>query len=242
MSNLSQFYFNGQLIENNTITLDSASAKHIWQVLRMEAGDELLITDGKGHVAKGVIVMAEKHRCDVAIRSVSFTERSEHKLHLCVAFTKNNSRNEWLLEKATELGVCSITPITVARSEKVHFRDERWEKLLVSALLQSQQAYLPDFADVTTLHDAIRKFSNVPQKYIAHCIPEQPRQPISGLLKPGLETVILIGPEGDFRFDEVSLCTTSGFAAVTLGEQRLRTETAAMAACAYFNMINDGHH
>ena len=240
MSNLSQFYYNGQLIENDTITLDAASAKHIWQVLRMEPGDELLVTDGKGHVALCVITTAEKNRCDVAIRSVSFTDRSKHKLHLCVAFTKNNSRNEWLLEKATELGVSSITPITAARSEKVHFRDERWEKLLVSALLQSQQAYLPEFADVTSLPDVVKKFSAVPQKYIAHCIPEQPRQPLSGMLKPGLETVILIGPEGDFRFDEVSLCMNSGFAAVTLGEQRLRTETAAMAACAYFNMINDG--
>lgn len=240
MPNLSQFYFNGQLIENETITLDAASAKHIWQVLRMEAGDDLMVTDGKGSVAHCTIVMAEKHKCDVVVRSVTFVPRSKYQLHLCVAFTKNNSRNEWLLEKATELGVCSITPIAAARSEKVHFRDERWEKLLVSALLQSQQAYLPEFADITPISEVVKKFSNMEQKFIAHCISEQPRQPLSEMLKPCSETVILIGPEGDFRFDEVSLCMSNGFKAVTLGEQRLRTETAAMAVCAYFNMINDG--
>ena len=240
MSNLSQFYFNGKLIENDTITLDAASAKHIWQVLRMEAGDNLKVTDGKGTVATGTITMAEKHRCDVVLREIELHAPAKHKLHLCVAFTKNNSRNEWLLEKAAELGVSSIIPLAAARSEKVHFRDERWEKLLVSALLQSQQAYLPDFADVTTLPEVIRKFANVPQRFIAHCISEHARQPLSEMLKPSTETVILIGPEGDFRYDEVSLCTTAGFVPVTLGNQRLRTETAAIAACAYFNMVNDG--
>lgn len=240
MPNLSQFYFKGSLTENEIITLDAATAKHIWQVLRMETGDDLVITDGKGITAYCTIVMAEKHRCDVAVRNTTFVERPRHKLHLCVAFTKNNSRNEWLLEKATELGVCSITPISTAHSEKVHFRDERWEKLLISALLQSQQAYLPDFSELMSLPEALKKFSGISQKFIAHCIPEQPRQPLSEMLKPCSETVILIGPEGDFRFDEVSLCTSHGFHAVTLGEQRLRTETAAIAACAFFNMINDG--
>ncbi|PQJ11488.1 16S rRNA (uracil(1498)-N(3))-methyltransferase [Flavipsychrobacter stenotrophus] len=240
MPNLARFYFNGKLIENETITLDDATAKHIWQVLRMEAGDELRITDGKGNVAVGTIRSAERHRCDVVLQQVTLSEHKQHSLHLCVAFTKNNSRNEWLLEKATELGVASITPISAARSEKVHFRQERWEKLLTSALLQSQQDYMPELSDMMTIAEVVKKFGHIKDKYIAHCISEQPRTPFAEMLKPSSETVILIGPEGDFRFDEVSLCMDYGFKPVTLGNQRLRTETAAIAACAHFNMINDG--
>lgn len=240
MPNLARFYYNGKLIEHETISLDDAAAKHIWQVLRMEAGDELVITDGKGNAAIGMIRNAERHKCDVVLQQVTFSAHKQHNLHLCVAFTKNNSRNEWLLEKATELGVASITPISAARSEKVHFRQERWEKLLTSALLQSQQDYLPELSDMMTLPEVVKKFAHVQDKYVAHCISEQPRTPFAEMLKPCSETVILIGPEGDFRFDEVSLCMSSGFKPVTLGNQRLRTETAAIAACAYFNMINDG--
>lgn len=242
MPNLFRFYFNGKLTENETITLDEASAKHIWQVLRMEAGDELMITDGKGSTAVGTIRSAERHKCAVVLQHVTFAAHRQNNLHLCVAFTKNNSRNEWLLEKATELGVCSITPISAARSEKVHFRHERWEKLLTSALLQSQQDYLPELYDMMPLPEVLKKFSHVKDKFVAHCISEQPRTPFAEMLKPCSETVILIGPEGDFRFDEVSLCMSSGFVPVTLGNQRLRTETAAIAACAHFNMINDGKY
>lgn len=240
MPNLYRFYFNGKLKENEVITLDESSAKHIWQVLRMEPGDELIITDGRGNSAVGSIRTAERHKCDVLLQQVIFSAHKQHNLHLCVAFTKNNSRNEWLLEKATELGVCTITPISAARSEKVHFRHERWEKLLTSALLQSQQDYLPDLNDIMPLADVLKKFAHVEHKFVAHCISEQPRTPFAEMLKPCTETVILIGPEGDFRFDEVSLCMASGFKPVTLGNQRLRTETAAIAACAHFNMINDG--
>ncbi len=240
MPNLYRFYFDGQLTENQVVTLDEASAKHIWQVLRMEADDRIMITDGRGNTAVGLIRTAERHKCEVLLEQVTFSAHTQHSLHLCVAFTKNNSRNEWLLEKATELGVATITPISAARSEKVHFRHERWEKLLTSALLQSQQDYLPVLSDITPLAEVIKKFAHVEHKFIAHCIADQPRVAFAEVLKPCSETVILIGPEGDFRFDEVNLCMTNGFKPVTLGNQRLRTETAAIAACAHFNMINDG--
>lgn len=240
MPDLHRFYFPNQLKENSTIVLDEASAKHIWQVLRMEAGGKVSITNGKGSTATGTIQVAERHSCEVLLTDVVFEPRKKHILHLCVAFTKNNSRNEWLLEKAAELGVTSITPVMAVRSEKVHFRQDRWEKILNSALLQSQQHYLPELSEPLQLAEVLKKYCNIDHRFIAHCIPDQERQPLSALLQPGTETVIIIGPEGDFRFDEVSLSISYGFKPVSLGTQRLRTETAAMSVCAHFNLINDG--
>ncbi len=240
MPELHRFYYNGTLEENTTVTLDEGSAKHIWQVLRMQPDDKIRVTDGKGNTAVGIITTAERYKCDVLLTQPEFAPKKEHLLHLCVAFTKNNSRNEWLLEKATELGVSSITPIMAARSEKVHFRHDRWEKLLTSALLQSQQYYMPELTDIMPLADVLKKYCTINSRFVAHCVEGKEKKPLAELLTPSTETVILIGPEGDFRADEVSLCVSYGYKSVSLGNQRLRTETAAIAACAYYNMINDG--
>jgi 16S rRNA (uracil1498-N3)-methyltransferase len=173
----------------------------------------------------------------VSIEKVSVHPRQGKLLHLAVCFTKNNSRNEWLLEKATELGVSSIIPISASRSEKTHVRHDRWQKILQSAILQSQQYYLPVLDDVATLHTVLSKYSKIPQKLVAHCIAEMPRKSLHEVLKPSAETILLIGPEGDFTQDEVNLCIAQGFKPVSLGAQRLRTETAAIAAAAYFNVM-----
>ena len=240
MPELYRFYYPGQLKQNSTVVLDDASAKHIWQVLRMETGDKINIVDGKGNTSTAIIQVAERHSCEVLLKEVTFSPRAKHLLHLCVAFTKNNSRNEWLLEKATELGAASIIPVMALRSEKVHFRQERWEKLLISALLQSQQHYMPELTDLMPLADVLKKYTNVENRFVAHCIPDKERVSFSEMLKPSTEIVILIGPEGDFRVDEVSLCVSYGYKPVSLGSQRLRTETAAISVCAHFNMVNDG--
>ena len=239
MSNLHRFLYAGPMEQNSVVTLDADTAKHIWQVLRMKAGDALLLTDGKGSLAEGIIQTAERHKCNVLIRKVSLDTRDGSVLHLAVAFTKNNSRNEWLLEKATELGVASIIPMTTTRSEKTHMRPDRWEKILQSAVLQSQQNYLPHLAKVTPLPQLLKEYAGVPQKFVAHCIADDKRQSFAGMLNREGDTILLIGPEGDFTADEVNLCITGGFKAVSLGRQRLRTETAAMAAAAYFNVMHD---
>ena len=239
MHQVPRFFFNGQLATGNTVTLDGDSAKHIWQVLRMDAGDKVILTDGKGTSADGIISLAERHKCNVAIDKVSFQPRLGRILHLCVGFTKNNSRNEWLLEKATELGVASIIPIVSARSEKTHVRHDRWHKILQSAILQSQQDYLPELSDVMPLHQALTTFGHIPQKLVAHCIEDGEKRYLSEMLKPDGATLLLIGPEGDFTQNEVNLCVESGFVPVSLGKQRLRTETAAIAAAAYFNLHGD---
>ena len=238
MSELHRFFYAGPIAGNSIVTLDADTAKHIWQVLRMKEGDHILLTDGKGTIAEGEIHTAERHKCNVSITKVSFTARIGKMLHLCVAFTKNNSRNEWLLEKATELGVGSIIPMTTSRSEKAHVRVDRWEKILQSAILQSQQNYLPILAKITPLPQVLKQYEDVPQKFVAHCI-DVKKQSLAEMLKPEGDTIILIGPEGDFTQEEVNLCLGSGFKPVSLGKQRLRTETAAIAAAAYFNVMSD---
>ncbi len=239
MPQLPSFFYNDQLVENEIVSLDADTAKHIWQVLRMEADDKIILTDGKGTTAEGSIHIAERHKCNVTVGKVSFHQRNGRTLHLAIAFTKNNSRNEWLLEKATELGVGSIIPLKTARSEKTHVRHDRWHKILQSAILQSQQYYLPLLADVTPLPEILQRYEAIPQKLVAHCISDKNKQPLSEMLKPASETILLIGPEGDFTQDEVNLCVKHGFAPVSLGEQRLRTETAAITGAAFFNLITD---
>ncbi|MCW3121432.1 MAG: Ribosomal small subunit methyltransferase [Flavipsychrobacter sp.] len=239
MPQIPRFFYNGPLTENSSVSLDADTAKHIWQVLRMQPDDKVILTDGKGTVAEGTIHTAERHKCDVSIEKVAVTARKGNVLHLCVAFTKNNSRNEWLLEKATELGVGSIIPITTTRSEKAHVRHDRWQKILQSAILQSQQSYLPELAEISPLKSILKKYNDIPQKLIAHCIPEGEKHSLAKTLKPTGEVILLIGPEGDFTQEEVNLCMENGFVPVSLGAQRLRTETAAIAAAAYFNVVHD---
>ena len=239
MPQLPRFFYNGPLAEHEIVSLDADTAKHVWQVLRMQPDDRIMLTDGKGTVAEGIIHVAERHKCDVTIEQVMVYTRNGNVLHLCVAFTKNNSRNEWLLEKATELGVASIIPITTSRSEKAHVRHDRWQKILQSAILQSQQHYLPELAEVRPLNDVLENYHSMPVKLVAHCMPDANKRSLPEMLKPPGETILLIGPEGDFTEEEVNLCIEKGYKPVSLGAQRLRTETAAIAAAAYFNVVHD---
>lgn len=204
----------------------------------MDEGDKISLTDGKGTLASGVIQFAERHKCNVKISETSFVPWSGGRLHLCVSFTKNNGRNEWLLEKATELGVASIIPIGSARYNKTHIRHDRWEKILQSAILQSQQSYLPELSQLMSVQAAMDMFKGVPQKFIAHCMDDMEKKNFSDMLKPGQDAVMFIGPEGDFSPEEVNLCMGQGYTAVALGAQRLRTETAAISVAAFFNMLS----
>lgn len=232
-------FFHGDLLTANTeVWLQEDTAKHIGQVLRMKEGEGLQLTDGKGNLADAVIVIADKKKCKVSVGSVLYHELPAPALHLAVAFTKNTSRNEWLLEKATELGVRSIIPLATARTERERIKHERWHNILVSALMQSQQFHLPALHELSTVEDVLNTFSNTEQKFIAHCINDKQRRPIAELIQKGKDALIFIGPEGDFTADEVALCEANDCKAVLLAGQRLRTETAAMSVCAYFNTIN----
>jgi 16S rRNA (uracil1498-N3)-methyltransferase len=238
MADLHRFFYSGTMAAKSIVTLEPDTAKHIWQVLRMDEGDKLLLTDGKGTVANGEIQYVERHKCNVMVLDTAFEERSNKQLHLCVGFTKNNSRNEWLLEKATELGVASITPVATERFQRIHIRNDRWGKILQSTILQSQQSYLPELLPMMSLKEALKHHATVSQKLIAHCIADEQKHPLHEMLKTSQDAVVFIGPEGDFSPEEVSLCIGSGFAPISLGTQRLRTETAAITVAAYFNLLS----
>lgn len=232
------FFYDGALIPQSHISLHEDTAKHVVQVLRMNVGECLKLTNGKGLAAEVVITETAKKKCTVQVGQVREYLPHHTNLHLAVAFTKNTARNEWLLEKATELGARSIIPIVATRTEREHIRYDRWNNILIAAMMQSQQYHLPILPEATNLSQIIKTHNDVPQKFIAHCIDGIDKLPLSELMQANKDTMILIGPEGDFTKEEVSLCLNNGYIGIDLGKQRLRTETAAMAACAYFNLIN----
>lgn len=239
MASLAYFYHNCEFLSNSTLQLSEESSKHIVQVLRMKEGEQIRLNNGNGQSADASIINADKKRCSVQISQVHQYSKTTFGLHLCVAFTKNTSRNEWLLEKATELGVSSITPIISARTEREKYRTDRWQNILISAMLQSQQYYLPLLHEATKFETILKQHTDKEVKLIAHCETDFERNKISTLLSSKQNTVILIGPEGDFSPDEINLAMQNDFKGTILCEQRLRTETAAMAVCAYFNLLNN---
>lgn len=222
------------------IELHQDTAKHVVQVLRMQRGDKLALTNGKGRRADAIITQVHKRHCSVNIEQVSDYPRVEPALHLAVAFTKNTNRNEWLLEKITELGVATIIPVSSTRSEREKFRYDRFQNILIAAMLQSQQYYLPHLRELTPLADVMSEYSGLPQKLVAHCMAEKERTGILQAIKKSKETLLLIGPEGDFSEEEVNDLTSEGYEGIAMGINRLRTETAAVNACAVFNMVNHG--
>ena len=222
-------YFFVQSLEEKTIQLDEDTSKHMISVLRMQKGEELLLTNGKGQKAKAQIIDDNRKRCVVEILSTETEVQSQPHVSIAISITKNSSRFEWFLEKATEIGVNEIIPLLCERTAKEKFRYDRMHGILVSAMLQSQQTWLPKLHQPTNFDDAIKHASSE-QKFIAHCLPEQ-KQQLSSLIRQ-LSSLILIGPEGDFSPNEIESAMQAGFAPVALGNTRLRTETAGIVAAA----------
>ncbi len=235
---LPQFYQPVTLTASDRLQLDEDTSRHIVQVLRMQPGDLLTISDGNGRSATAGILSADKKRCMVQLQDVTLHTRRKPYLHMAVAFTKHAGRNEWLLEKMTEMGVHTIIPVMAARTERDKIRYDRWKNILAAAMIQSQQHYLPALTEAVSLSQLLDQYKDAGQKLMAHCMSSPPRIPLSAALKPYEETLVLIGPEGDFTPEEIALCDEAGFVGISLGSTRLRTETAAMAACVYFNLIN----
>jgi 16S rRNA (uracil1498-N3)-methyltransferase len=239
MADTPQFYLPQLTDKAGDITLPEDTARHIAQVLRMQAGEEILLTNGNGTLAAATLASVEKKRVGARIVNIDRVSAPKQQLHLAVAFTKNTSRNEWLLEKATELGVNRITPLITARGYRERIKPERWNAILVSAMLQSKQSWLPKLDPPMALVDAIAIKGE--QMLIAHCMEDQetPRTPIMAAMTGGINTLILIGPEGDFTPAEVTLATAAGAIPVSIGGNRLRTETAALTAIINFYLINN---
>ncbi|MCW3089133.1 MAG: rRNA ((1498)-N(3))-methyltransferase [Ferruginibacter sp.] len=225
------FYAEEITIAAKEFVLNEETSKHVVQVLRMQAGEQLQLTDGRGNLFTAKIIDASRKNCNLAILSCVTQPRSPKQPVLAVSLVKNAHRFEWLLEKATEIGVSEIVPLLCSRTEKQHFRVERMRSILVSAMLQSQQVWLP------VLHEPIKfapyiksiKEGTVSKKFIAHCEKDEPRIQLN-TYQPFDSSVILIGPEGDFTIDEIELALQNGFTSVALGDTRLRTETAGVVA------------
>lgn len=240
MASLPLFFDDAELKSGGELWLNEETARHVVQVLRMQPGEGLQLTNGRGQAARAVIKEAGKKKCSVTIESVERVERRAKGLHLAIGFTKNASRNEWLLEKITEMGVERITPLATKRTERERIRYDRWKGILQSAMMQSQQYWLPELHELTGLEEVIKKYGTATQKLVAHCIEEKARLPIKEALLPGRDTLVIIGPEGDLTDEEVDMCVGHNFTGITMGVNRLRTETAGLVACSYFNMVNNG--
>lgn len=214
------------------LVLDEDNSRHIVQVLRMKPGEKLRLTDGKGALLTAAILDDHKKKCRVRIDSIEHTPPREKNVTIAISPLKNASRLEWFLEKATEIGVTGIVPLLSDRTERQHTRPDRWQNILVSALLQSQQTWLPDLPEPVSFPSLIASAS-AQQRLIAHCLEApRPTQSLAELVRtqPATSTLILIGPEGDFSQKEVELALAEGFIPVTLGTNRLRTETAGVVA------------
>ena len=224
------FYAPDILPEATAYTMNEDTSKYCIQVLRHEKGDKVLLADGRGHKFTADITDDNRKKCVVRILDRETVPPPARALRVAISFTKNAARIEWFLEKATEIGIQTIIPLVTQRTEKEKIKAERLQNILVSAMLQSQQFYLPDLQEPQAF-DKVIKHHHDPQRLIAHCLPEQ-KQALHDVLQPGKDTLILIGPEGDFTPDEIKGALEEGFVPVSLGNTRLRTETAGMVAVA----------
>jgi len=213
-------------------TLSEASSKHIVQVLRLAEGDEIELTNGQGHYRTAQIVEANKKKCLIELSELQEAESVSVELSLGISFTKNAKRMEWCLEKATEIGVKEIIPIIAQRSERTKINYERFQKILISAAIQSKQYFVPILRQATDVHAYFDVTSD--SKFIAHCYVDIEREELSSSIlnqaqRTDMRSVcLLIGPEGDFTDLEVKDALKHNFKSVSLGNNRLRTETAGV--------------
>ncbi|RZL61946.1 MAG: 16S rRNA (uracil(1498)-N(3))-methyltransferase [Pedobacter sp.] len=225
-------------ITGSSYTLNEEESKHCVRVLRLPIGTIVYLVDGVGGFFTAEITSDNPKKVILKVIKVEaeFGKRNHH-LHIAVAPTKNIDRLEWFLEKATELGIDEITPIITDRSERRVVKEDRLNKVITSAVKQSIKAYHPKMNEAISF-DGFMKQPFEGNKLIAHCIDNGEKKYISDLVTPSQKYLILIGPEGDFTPGEVEQALNKDFKALTLGNNRLRTETAALAACFEINYLN----
>ncbi len=231
------FYSSAFTLESTIFNFSKEESRHISRVLRKKEGDKLWVTNGKGLRCEAILISSDPKKCVAEVISFTDSLPSKINLHLAVAPTKMNDRFEWFLEKATEIGIQQITPIFCARSERKVFKPERFQKIIESASKQSLKDYFPVLHPAVSLKQFLNNSSLLEgSKFIAHCMDldhdkRSLKQCLSEFSVNDFQSfTLLIGPEGDFTSDEVMLSKQHAFKAITLGEQRLRTETAAIVA------------
>ena len=228
-------------LKEGVLHLPKEEARHAVKVLRAKVGFSYALMDGKGGTAEGVIINLEKRSCVMEVGEISRESLPQLGLTMIVAPTKKTERFEWFLEKATEIGVDRIYPVFTSRSESKIEKFDRWNKVLISAMKQSKRTWLPELKPAMALIDAVREISdsaNLSKNFfVAHCMDSVSSGEKPYLLKaiiPSESTCIAIGPEGDFTSEEVQEMLHSGAKEITLGDMRLRAETAAIVAVTLF--------
>ncbi|MTH15385.1 16S rRNA (uracil(1498)-N(3))-methyltransferase [Flavobacterium sp. LC2016-01] len=234
-----QLFYNPDIDETTqTFNFDKEESRHIIKVLRKKDADILHVTNGQGLLFETEITLASDNKCIVDVLSIKKTEEPKFRLHLAVAPTKMNDRFEWFLEKATEIGIQEITPIFCDRSERKAVNADRFEKIILAAMKQSNETFLPKLNPAVSFKEFIKQ-KNTGLQFIAHC-EETNKKSLKDALKPNENVTLLIGPEGDFSEKEIALAIENNFQPVALGNTRLRTETAAVVAChsvVFFNEV-----
>ncbi len=235
MIDMAPFFYIPFLADASVIELDADTSHHIAQVLRMQVGEPLYLTDGAGNKVFGQLDVVAKRSCAIRVEERTFQAFNGRNVHLGVAPIKNNSRFEWLIEKATELGVRSIRPILTARTEKQRLRIDRLKQISIAAMLQSQQVWLPNLDEPISISDHLLEMKSAGhQRLIAHCVDAE-RTELSQLVLMD-EVELMIGPEGDFTELEISQALEAGYSPVLLGATRLRTETAGVVGSAWLRL------
>ncbi|TZF86355.1 16S rRNA (uracil(1498)-N(3))-methyltransferase (plasmid) [Pedobacter sp. BS3] len=230
-------FYTPDIVPDAAYELNEEESKHCVRVLRLQQGDEIVLVDGKGGFFNAVIENIHPRKVSVAIVHSRYDYgKRNHYLHIAIAPTKNIERIEWFLEKATEIGVDEVSFIICDRSERKDIKLERLNKIITAAVKQSIKAYHPRLNEAVKYKTFLQQ-KPAGQKFIAHCIDAQ-KSYVKDLMNLNGTYTVLIGPEGDFTPAEVDAALQAGYQPVTLGESRLRTETAALEACFEFNFLN----
>ncbi len=233
-----QLFFKPEIDQHATgFFFNREESKHIIKVMRKQSGDKLFVTNGQGFIFETEITLGSDTKCTVAITKVTKADAPKYHLHLAVAPTKMTDRYEWFLEKATEFGISEITPLICDRSERKIIKIDRLEKIVQSAMKQSLQSYLPVLNEAVPFSQFILE-NREGLRAIAHC-EENHKQSFKDAVSGQTKITILIGPEGDFSDKEIELALKNNYLAVSLGNTRLRTETAAIAACHTVALLNE---
>ncbi len=233
-------FYTPNIRNQESYTLSAGESRHCIRVLRLKKNSEVQLVDGLGNLYSGIISEPDPKGCKIVISEVTlnYHKRNFH-LHIAIAPTKSADRFEWFLEKVTEIGIDEITLILCSRSERTSIRTERLDKVIVAAMKQSVIALKPVINEFTDIgHFISKEAGSHSRKFIAYYKGDE-RQDISRSYRPQENVICLIGPEGDFSQEEIELATKNHYQPVTLGINRLRTETAGVVACGIFNFMND---
>ncbi len=216
--------------------LDPEESRHCVKVLRLKQGDPIHVIDGSGWLYSGNLTRVDARKCFFNVVEKHFEQPKDYHIHIAIAPTKNLDRLEWFVEKSVEIGIDRISPILCRQSERRTLKTDRLKRKAVSAMKQSLKFRMPEISELLPFEHILNDTGNV-EKFIAH-VDNLPRRHLINTAKSSGQYLVLIGPEGDFSREEIETATSQGFEPVSLGESRLRTETAGIAACHVLNLIN----